>query len=142
MGPKELTAVTRAINFYSGGSMIPLVRGTTPDMVNHALNAGAGGVVMPHIRTKAEAEALVRLVRFPPDGDRSVPPNALLGRQNNLPNGLSAINIWNDHVAVFAQVEDVQAVENIEEIARVPGRTYLVVFPYSCYSGVLTTSTI
>lgn len=101
--------------------MIPVVRATTPEMVNHALNAGAGGIIMPHIQKKEQAEALVRLVRFPPHGDRSVPPNALLGKQKEMPPGVRAIDIWNDHVAVIAQVEDIHGLENVEEIASVPG---------------------
>lgn len=121
LGSTELTAVTRAINFYSGGSMVPVVRATTPEMVNHALNAGAGGIMMPHIQNKEQAEALVRLVRFPPHGDRSVPPNALLGKQKEMPPGVRVIDIWNDHVAVIAQVEDIHGLENVEEIASVPG---------------------
>lgn len=101
--------------------MVPVVRATTPEMVNHALNAGAGGIMMPHIQNKEQAEALVRLVRFPPRGDRSVPPNALLGKQKEMPPGVRAIDIWNDHVAVIAQVEDIHGLENVEEIASVPG---------------------
>ena len=101
--------------------MVPFVRCPTPELVNHALNAGAGGIVMPHIQNKEQAEALVRLVRFPPRGDRSVPPLALLGTQKNLPPGITAMQVWNEHVAVFAQVEDIHGVENVEEIARVPG---------------------
>ena len=101
--------------------MIPLVRCPTPDLVNHALNAGAGGIIMPHIQNKEQAEALVRLVRFPPRGDRSVPPNSLLGRQKDLPPSITAMQIWNEHVAVFAQVEDIHGLENVEEIASVPG---------------------
>lgn len=121
MGATELAAITRAINFYSGGSMVPVVRATTPEMVNHALNAGAGGIIMPHIQTKAQAEELVRLVRFPPLGERSVPPNALLGPQRELPNGVQPKEIWDSHVAIFAQVEDIHGVENIEAIAATPG---------------------
>lgn len=101
--------------------MVPVVRATTPEMVNHALNAGAGGIMMPHIQNKEQAEALVRLVRFPPHGDRSVPPNALLGKQKEMPSGVRAIDIWNDHVAVIAQVEDIHGLGNVEEIASVPG---------------------
>lgn len=60
----------------------------------------------------------------PPQGDRSVPPNSLLGKQKDLPPGITALQIYNEHVAVFAQVEDVYGLENVEEIANVPGCTF------------------
>ena len=104
--------------------MVPVVRCTTPEMVNHALNAGAGGIIMPHIQNKEQAEDLVRLVRFPPRGDRSVPPNALIGNQKVMPPGITTTDIWNDHVAIFAQVEDIHGVRNVEEIASVTGGEY------------------
>jgi 2-keto-3-deoxy-L-rhamnonate aldolase RhmA len=101
--------------------MVPLVRCPTADLVNHALNAGAGGIIMPHIQSKEQADALVRLVRFPPRGDRSIPPNSVLGKQKDMPPGITTWQIYNDNVAVFAQVEDIYGLENVEEIASVPG---------------------
>lgn len=105
--------------------MVPVVRCTTPEMVNHALNAGAGGIIMPHIQNQEQAEALVRMVRFPSRGDRSVPPNVLLGKHKIMPPGVRTYDIWNDHVAIFAQVEDIHGLRNVEEIANVPGRKYI-----------------
>jgi 2-keto-3-deoxy-L-rhamnonate aldolase RhmA len=104
--------------------MVPFVRipGYSPDLVNHALNAGAGGIVMPHVQNAQQAESLVRLARFPPTGGRSFPPAALIGeRQNRTREGETIYDIWNNHVAVFCQIEDPEGVENIEEICRVPG---------------------
>lgn len=103
--------------------MVPFARCPTSELVNHALNAGAGGIVMPHIQTKKQAEALVRLAKFPPRGDRSVPPYALLGPGKETPAGKSTLDIWDEHVAIFCQIEDTVGVSNVEEIANVPGGT-------------------
>lgn len=54
--------------------MVSFARCPTSEVVDYALNAGAGGIVMPHIQTKKQAEAFVRLAKFPPRGDRSVSP--------------------------------------------------------------------
>ncbi|PPJ52300.1 hypothetical protein CBER1_09252 [Cercospora berteroae] len=104
--------------------MVPFVRipGSTPDLVNHALNAGAGGVVMPHIQNAEQASRLAELARFPPRGNRSFPPAALIGeKQFQTPDGMTVFDVWNDHVAIFCQIEDVEGVKNIEEICNVPG---------------------
>lgn len=104
--------------------MVPFVRipGCSPELVPHALNAGAGGVVMPHIQNAKQAEQLVRLAHFPPMGDRSFPPAALINeQQNRTPEGQTTYDVWNNHAAVICQIEDLQGLENIEEICRVPG---------------------
>lgn len=121
MGATTLASLIRAIQFYSNGSMVPFARCPTPELVNHALNAGVGGIVMPHIQTKQQAENLVRLAKFPPRGDRSVPPWALLGPGKETPAGKTVLDIWDEHVAVFCQIEDVVGVSNVDDIATVPG---------------------
>ena len=78
---------------------------------------------MPHIQTKKQAEALVRLAKFPPRGDRSVPPYTLLGPGKETPAGKSTLDIWDEHVAIFCQIEDTVGVSNVEEFANVPGGT-------------------
>ena len=104
--------------------MVPLVRipGCSPELIPYALNAGAGGVVMPHIQNATQAEELVRLARFPPMGDRSFPPAALINeQQNRAPPGQTTYDVWNNHAAVICQIEDLQGLDNIDDICRVPG---------------------
>lgn len=103
--------------------MVPIVRtpGFAPDLVAYCLNVGAGGIIQPHVQTAEEARQLVRVARFPPSGDRSFPPGAFVGDQARTPAGRSIYDVWNEHVAVICQIEDVMGVNNIDEIAAVPG---------------------
>lgn len=103
--------------------MVPFVRipANSMDLVNYALIAGAGGIVMPHVQNAAQAEAFVRLARFPPHGDRSYPPMVLFGDQTHTPDDRTVYDVWNKHIGLFCQIEDVEGVKNVEEIARVPG---------------------
>ncbi|KHN97577.1 HpcH/HpaI aldolase/citrate lyase family protein [Metarhizium album ARSEF 1941] len=119
-----LVNLIRTIQYHSNGSMVPFVRipGCSPELINYALNAGAGGVMMPHIQNAKQAEELVRLARFPPMGDRSFPPAALINeKQSRTPGSQSVYDVWNSHTALLCQIEDLQGLENIEEICRVPG---------------------
>lgn len=112
--------------------MVPFVRipSYTPELFNFALSAGAGGVVMPRIQNAKQAEDLVRLARFPPMGDRGFPPAALINeQQNKTPEGQTTYDVWNNHAAVICQIEDLQGLENIEEICRVPGGARPPSFP-------------
>jgi 4-hydroxy-2-oxoheptanedioate aldolase len=104
--------------------MVPFVRipSCSPELVNHALSAGAGGIVMPHIQNAEQAEELVRLARFPPRGERSFPPAALISdHQKGTRKGQTIYEVWDSHTAVFCQIEDLEGVKNIEEITRVAG---------------------
>ena len=107
--------------------MVPYVRvpESAPELINYALNAGAGGIVIPHVQNAEQAKALVRLAKFPPVGDRSYPPMALFGRQTRVKEGQTVYDVWNEHAAVFCQIEDTEGVKNIEEIAKVQGGMYL-----------------
>jgi 2-keto-3-deoxy-L-rhamnonate aldolase RhmA len=119
-----LVSLVKTIQQFSGGAMVPFVRIApgSPDLANYVLNAGAGGVVMPHVQNAAQAEEFVRLAKFPPLGQRSYPPMALLGRQTRTRSeGQTVYDVWNEHAALFCQIEDVEGVKNVEEIARVPG---------------------
>lgn len=118
-----LVALIKTIQQYSNGRMVPYVRiaPNSPDLINYVLNAGAGGIVMPHVQNAAQAESLVRMSKFPPLGARSYPPMALLGQQTRTRKGQTVYDVWNEHAAIFCQIEDVEGVENVEEIARVPG---------------------
>lgn len=103
--------------------MVPYVRlpPNSPDFINYVLNAGAGGIVQPHVQNAKQARELVSRAKFPPLGDRSYPPMALFGKQTRTEPGKSVYDVWNQHAVVFAQIEDVEGVKNVEEIAAIPG---------------------
>ncbi|KAI1812274.1 putative 2-dehydro-3-deoxyglucarate aldolase [Poronia punctata] len=124
-----LSGMVRTLHIYSGGSMVPFVRvaPNSLDLIPFALNAGAGGLVVPHIQTADQARELVRMCRFPPHGHRSHGPLNLLGRQLRTPPGVTVFDVWNDHAAVVCQIEDLEGLKNVHEIAAVPGVDALMV---------------
>lgn len=105
--------------------MVPVVRipEKSTDLITYALNAGAGAIIMPHVQNAGQAKRLVQLTKFPPVGIRSYPPSTLFGDQLRTEPGKTVFDVWDNHTAVFCQIEDVEGVENIEEIAKVPGGT-------------------
>jgi 4-hydroxy-2-oxoheptanedioate aldolase len=119
-----LIELIRTIQYHSQGSMVPFVRipSYTPELIAFALNAGAGGVLMPRVQDAKQAEELVRLSRFPPFGERGFPPAALIGAsQNRTPDQMSTYDVWNSHAAVICQIEDLVGLQNVEEICGVAG---------------------
>jgi 2-keto-3-deoxy-L-rhamnonate aldolase RhmA len=104
----------------SGSDVVPLVRVPSSDHVyiQRALDMGALGVVVPMIRSVAEAEAVVRATRYPPAGTRSFGP--LRASRYSFDNA-DYLARANDNVLVVLILETVEAAAALEEIARVPG---------------------
>lgn len=97
---------------------IPFVRvpWNDPAIIMKVLDAGAYGVVVPLINTRADAEAAVAACRYPPEGIRSNGANRAL-----LYAGANYVAEANREIACIPMIETKQAVDNLDEILSVPG---------------------
>jgi 2-dehydro-3-deoxyglucarate aldolase len=110
------------------GGTLPLVRvaeGTVKDC-QQALDAGAGGVIVPRIETAAQLSRVVAACAWPPAGERGV--------------GFSRANLFGKHFAeyseeaqaplVIAMIEHVRALDDLDAIAATPGLDAILIGPY------------
>ena len=103
------------------GGMPVLVRTPTaaPEHILNALDCGADGVLLPHIRSAAEAAAAAMAAAYGPGG-RGYAGSSRAARYGLAPMGehraASAAR-----TVVIAQIEDVEALDEIEAIAATPG---------------------
>lgn len=90
------------------------------------LDNGAMGVVVPHIDTVAEAQAVVRAFRYPPLGERSWggPPAQYAYTVSDI--AVAQVDL-NREILVTVMIETPQAVENAAAIAAVPGVDALMI---------------
>ena len=93
-----------------------------------ALEFGANGLMIPHCRSKQEAEQWVEWVRFPPLGKRGL-DGAGADARFGLDNTKEHIEHANKEVFLALQIEDKEAVDAIDEIASVPGFDLFFVGP-------------
>jgi 4-hydroxy-2-oxoheptanedioate aldolase len=91
-----------------------------PVAILRALDAGAAGVIVPHVGDVGEAQAAVRAAHYPPAGRRGLALSTRAGRYGTLP--------LDEHLAaaaastlVVAQLEDEHAVPHSGRIAATPG---------------------
>ncbi|MEJ5357612.1 MAG: aldolase/citrate lyase family protein [Desulfobacterales bacterium] len=95
--------------------------------IKKALDIGASGVLVPLVRTAAEAERVARACRYAPEGTRG------MGGARAHRYGLGFreyVDAANRRVAVILQAEHIEAVRAIGEIVRVPGLDAVFVGPY------------
>ena len=95
----------------------------SPAAVQHALDSGAAGVLIPLVETASQAAAAVAAARFPPRGRRGGGP----GRAALY--GLDRAGALAREVTVAIQIETVAAVEALDEILAVPGLDMVFVGP-------------
>lgn len=87
-------------------------------MIKRILDTGVDGVIIPLVRSKADAEAAVRAMKYPPLGERG---GGLARAQcYGLHMGEYMMEA-NDTVMTILMIEHIDAVNNIEEIISVPG---------------------
>lgn len=95
--------------------------------IQRALDAGAAGIVAPHVGSRADAEALVAAVRYPPVGRRGFAGTARSGRYGFVPR--QEVLDGGDDLLVVAQIEDAEALDTLGEIVGTPGLNAVLVGP-------------
>lgn len=113
----------------SGIPPLARVRSLDPKLILQFLDAGVVGVMMPGISRRDEAEALVEAIKYPPVGARGLGPvraaNYMLGGMVQAEYVARA----NATTLVFPQIEDLAAVEAIDDIVSARGIDGVVVGP-------------
>jgi 4-hydroxy-2-oxoheptanedioate aldolase len=101
-----------------GAESTPIVRvpWLEPGIIGRVLDAGALGVVIPMVNSRAEAQAAVAACRYAPAGARSFGPV-----RAGMAFGADYYSSANDEIACIPMVETRQAVEQVDEILSVPG---------------------
>ncbi|MBW2307148.1 MAG: hypothetical protein JRG73_09455 [Deltaproteobacteria bacterium] len=102
--------------------IVPLLRvdRDNPYLIRKALEAGAGGVIVPHVNTRREVEEIVRAAKFPPLGKRGFGSLCFSG-QWGASGGTDWMEWSNNETMVIPMVEDVAAIPNIDEIMSTEG---------------------
>jgi len=121
-GPGGLETLENSLRAAEASGMEALVRipnGSHWEILS-ALDAGATGIVVPHVRTAEQVAAIVDAAHYPPYGSRGFATTARAGRH-----GFVTVE---EHLArarertlVVAQIEDADALPNVHAIAAVDG---------------------
>ncbi len=92
------------------------------------LEDGAAGLMIPHVNTAEKARMLADAVKFPPIGDRGL-DGAGLDADFNVGDTDTFVKEANEETFLVVQIETLQAVQNVDEIASVPGVDGLFIGP-------------
>lgn len=118
--PNDLRSIVRQLQVVEP-HVSPIVRlpMTEPWLIKMAVDAGVQSLLAPMINTADQARAVVRAMRYPPEGIRGV--GFPLGRCSHF-NGVDNYGTTaNEQMCLIVQIESQQAYDNIEEILAVDG---------------------
>ena len=121
-GPMSVDQVENMVRAAESFGITPVAR--IPDHADTTilrfLDRGVQGIVIPHVNTAAQAEAIAKASRYYPDGHRGVGG----ARPGDYGVGVTReeSSRWiNANVLVIPMIEEVEAVRNLDAILRVPG---------------------
>lgn len=117
----------RAARLHDIDSLVRVSRGSYSDYIR-PLEAGATGIIVPHVTTAAEARQIVQWVRFHPLGRRALDGGNIDGQFCHVPMA-DYLEHSNTERIVLLQIESPEALANVEEIAAVPGYDGLLFGP-------------
>ncbi len=127
--PADLQTLVAQLQAMGAYGVVPLVRAPWNDLVwiKRILDAGSYGVMIPSVNTRDQALAAVQACKYPPVGLRGIagsPRAAGFGRDT-----AAYLKRANDEILVILQIETPQAIENLDEIGKVPGVDALFIGP-------------
>jgi 2-dehydro-3-deoxyglucarate aldolase len=124
-----LDVAQQLIQVIEGSGVIPLVRvgENNPVIIKRVMDAGAYGVIVPMVNTKKQAEAAVKAVKYPPAGTRGVGLARAQGYGAKFDEYAATVN---EESIVIAQIEHIEAVNNLESILSVEGIDGCIIGPY------------
>jgi 2-keto-3-deoxy-L-rhamnonate aldolase RhmA len=113
---KDTLQIVQAMN---GFDVTPIIRVPKLDrhLIEHALDIGSAGILVPKVDTKEEAEQAAQFSHFAPKGCRGINPVRASGYFSNVEEYLATAN---KRILCMVQIETAEAVKNCYDIASVP----------------------
>jgi 2-keto-3-deoxy-L-rhamnonate aldolase RhmA len=128
-GPSDMGELEHHVRAADSAGIRSLVRVSGADSADilRALDAGANGIVVPHVTSAADVRCAVARTRYPPNGRRSLALSTRAGRHGTRPVA--------EHVAagadvlLIAQLEDAEALGQLPEILDTDGLAGVFIGP-------------
>jgi len=126
----DLHDVTQMVMAAERAGITSIVRtpGFDPAFILRLLDQGVQGIQVPHVSDPAIAREAVKAVRYPPQGERGMAAGSRAAEFGKVAL-LDHMAQSNREILLACMIEDVEAIERIDEIAAVEGVDLLAVGP-------------
>jgi 2-keto-3-deoxy-L-rhamnonate aldolase RhmA len=123
---KDVLSQLQALEHTSTAAIVR-VESTERQRIHRVLDVGAEGVMCPHVNNLEEAKMVVEGLRYPPHGSRGVAKMVratAFGKNFDQYSGNA-----NDNLVGVAQIETIEALDHVDEIAALDGIDVLFIGP-------------
>ena len=119
--PNDINRISQQIGVLQSSPSEVLVRVPIGEdwIIKQVLDAGAQSLMVPMVETGEQAAAVVRAMRYAPDGVRGV--GALLGRASGWSSIADYTQTANSQMCLIVQVEAQRGLDNLDDILSVDG---------------------
>jgi 4-hydroxy-2-oxoheptanedioate aldolase len=119
--PNDLQSILGQLQALAPYPVNPVVRVPIGEtwLIKQVLDLGAQTILVPMVESAAQAEELVRAIKYPPAGVRGV--GAALARASQFNRVGDYLQTANEQTCLIVQVESQVGVEAIEKIGKVDG---------------------
>lgn len=118
-GPFDRGSIDLALMGARAGRLAGLVRVSDMSQILGALDDGADGVLVPHVSSPERARELVQLCRYR-TGSRGFSNTTRAGQYGGA-TMWAHVDAQDNHVAVIAMIEDIEALDHLDQILATPG---------------------
>jgi len=127
----DLPNITRAIEL---GNCLPIARVAIANEQNcrRALDLGAKGLILPMINSPSQLKDILHYCSWPPKGKRGVG----YSRANLYGKSFYEYNYISQNPFIVAQIEHVEAVNNLEAISKCKGLDAILIGPYDLSASI------
>jgi len=127
--------VQQLITVISANNCKPYVRIGANDnlIIKRVLDAGAEGIIVPMVNTRHDAKKAVDAVKYPPMGKRGVGLSRAQGYGFEFDEYTKKVN---SDILIVAQIEHIDAINNLEEIINVDGIDGTIIGPYDLSGSI------
>ena len=122
-GSISLESVEHLIMAAQAAGLTPIVRppSRAPKEIHRVMDLGAMGVQVPHVITADDALSAVAAVKYHPQGTRTMAAGIRAQGYGLSMSSDDYIETANRETLVCVQLEDAEAIENVDEILKVEG---------------------
>jgi 4-hydroxy-2-oxoheptanedioate aldolase len=119
--PNDVRSILAQLQTLAGTDTNALVRPVTGDanLLKQLLDIGCQSFLVPMVESRAQAEHLVRAVRYPPAGIRGV--GASTARASGFNTFDNYLHTANDEICLLVQVESKAGLDALDDILQVDG---------------------
>lgn len=119
--PFELADILSHLQVMAAYEVAPIVRPVddNPSLLKKMLDIGVQTFLLPMVETAAQAQAIVRALRYPPAGNRGL--GASLARAASWGQSPAYLSRANEEICLLVQVETVAGLANLAALLEVEG---------------------